>query len=249
MTRRSFAKSSAQSIPSFGGVSLTGPGWMVRHKDSWGDKHHEFFGNSSVFYQNTTSAPTPTQNNKNKIQTSKESRDIWVIETAGGQLLGRVQIQATQGDFNHAVLHICLNEIPAEFDLKGVLSELITSQFLGRSLDAIKLFPIGAKAREIFQALDPNSHKKILSLSTEWLVSPIFPMMLELDREQWLASELGQSTCEKLGWLSRRVERANAVNNRDKKETKRPWILSLLFMGRRRHEKMVHPLDKLRSRF
>lgn len=248
MYRRSFSKLSAPSIPSFGAVSLTGTGWMVRHKDAWEEKHHVFFSNSTGFYQNTASATAPSQNLKASNSKKSHSADSWVWETSDGQVFGRTQIQITKGDFQQGVLLIELANNIETVDALIPLAELITSQFLGSGLDTLKIMPIGITSQELLRRLTSESQSRILTFSNEFLNTAIDSGMHQFDRDQWLTSDLGKLNAEKLTWLSRRVERAHSVNNRNQNETKRPWLFSLLSRRRKRDEKMIHPLDKIRSR-
>ncbi len=248
MFTRSVSKTSSQSIPSFGGVSLTGAGWMLRHKDSWDDKHHVFFEHSVGFYQNTTSAAMPSQNPKSRASQSIESTDLWVLETADGTPIGRCQIRATYGDFNHALLHVELKNSIVDIDICAPLADLITSQFLGQTLDTLKIFPLGPDAEACLTKISPVTPQKILSFDTDWLPNALLPLMFQFDLEQWMTSTWGQSSAEKLNWLKRRVDRAKSVSSKSKAEPKRPWLLSLLSMGRGRRAPMVHPLQKLRAR-
>jgi hypothetical protein len=222
---------------------------MIRHRDSWEEKHHVFYGNCLVFYQNTTSLPTPCHNPKSAALRTSESHDEWILESKAGDLWGRVKIQATHGEFNQATLHIHLATPPNDVDIPQALAELITSQFVGRSLDHIKIFPLESNAATCIRTLtDQSDPPRILSFSNEWFPRSMSPIMYPIDREPWLTSSVGQESLKKLGWLNRRVERAEALRDRGTKEKKKPWIVSLLFWGRRRREPMIHPLTRFRAR-
>lgn len=248
MYRRNFAKSSAPSIPSFGAVSLTGPGWMLRHKDAWEEKHHVFFGKSSGFYENTATAQARAQNQKTGHLKTAQSLDSWVCETSDGQEFGRAQIQVTSGDFRHGFLFIELAKNPDALDPMNAFGELITSQFVGCGLDTLKIMPVGTLAQDCLRRLSPDSQNQVLAFSNEFLKSPVYPLIYQFDREQWISSAFGKSFVERLSWLSRRVERAQSASHRKQQETKRPWLFALLARNRKREEHMVHPLDKIRSR-
>jgi hypothetical protein len=221
---------------------------MVRHKDAWDEKHHVFFGESTAFYQNTALAPATAPNPNSGNFRSTQTRDTWVCETAEGHQFGRFQIQVTSGDYQNGVLQIEFQNIPEGVDPTNPLAELITSQFLGRGLDTLKIFPLGILAEKHMRNLSPEPPRKILCFSRECLNTPIYPLMFQFDGEQWTTSEIGKSVAEKLTWLSRRVERANGASKREKNEAKRPWLFSLLLRRRKRDDKMIHPLDKIRSR-
>lgn len=250
MTYLTTPVSHLNSISSYGPVSLRTSEWTLRHRDTWDEKHHEFFAKSFDFYQNTMRKLASGLRHAQKPGQKAFSQESWVLESAKGFLFGRIQLQFVLGEFNQGVIFFDLIENHEGIDPTMAIAQLITSQFLALALDTQKIVPLGKIAEHSMKRLVDSQPKQIMTLSNNVLPEVIFPVVYEYDQPQWLNSTAGQSSLLALSWLQKRIDRIEKSRELASKTEKRPLLLSILTMGRhrRRSEKMIHPLDKLSSR-
>lgn len=77
-------------------------------------------------------------------------------------------------------------------------------------------------------------------------------VILRFDREAWKTYPGTAIVRKELDWVRKQVARENRVEEFARKPQKRPWLLRVLLamspMRRRRSGKMVHPIDRLKTR-
>lgn len=227
-------------------ISLTGPGWRCLNRDSWSDEHHVFFGKDASFYKNTMSALAPfTPSSKRGFEPPSHGQQ-WVIVTDGNKPVGRASLQVLRGDYCQGLLFIGV-ETTQNHLIEDMTSQLITLAFLSKELVSIKIVNMSPVSTRLIKHLEDHFSSPIMTFSKGYLPDVMTQTVHEIDRDAWFDSTLGQTSLVKLGWLKKRMDRANAVSQVGRQKKSRSWIFSLLKVGKRRTSSdMIHPLTKIR---
>jgi hypothetical protein len=250
MLHRNISQSSSNIIASYGAVSLTTAGWSIRAREAWNDKHHEFFLESAAFYQSTIFQMTAFFGASKKYSSKIRAYESWIIESKDGELLGRIQLHLTNGDFDHGILFVDLEPNASKIAIGDAISQLITCLFLALSLDTQKIVPLNAIAVACIKEVCETEPTKVLSLSLGWLPEIRQPLLFHFDQNIWMSSPNAERALKSLEWLKKRMDRMASSKKFEEKEQKRHWFVNLLTFGRnrRRSRKMIHPLDRILRR-
>lgn len=216
-------------------VSLTGEGWRCLHRDGWSEKHHEFFGQSTVFYKNTMSSLSSYYSKQGKNSSARANTEFWTIEM-GEDLrpIGRVTLQIIGGTFHQGLLFLDLDDIAIHVPT-SLLGQLITYAFLTGELATLKIISLSAQANKAVQSFDPKFSGNVITFSRSHLPDTREQTLYQLEPEAWFDSAPGQKSLESLLWLKKRLERARAMAlSSNKRKKKRPFLFSLLTLGKSR---------------
>jgi hypothetical protein len=226
------SRSPTPSIASIGAISVTSRACVCREKSTWDEQHSVFFAKNEKFFQNSVSHGEPfTRSGASSAPTLKDGAS-WVIEDGNLNLFGRVNLQIVTGHFRLGFLAIDLDDIATTANHQEVLGLLITSIFISKNLDTLKIVGASNCARLCIESLCPLPPIRILSFSTEFLPQAAFQAIHDLDRAVWMESETGKKSAASLGWLKNRLARSEAAAAVKRK--KRRWLFRLLTLGRSR---------------
>jgi len=226
-------------------VSLTGQGWRCLSRDAWDEKHHVFFGENPMFFQNTISKlASVTGRQANAFEPARRSQN-WVIEEGPCVPVGRAILQTLTGDYPQGVLFIALETSQENMAIE-IISQMITQCFLTMELSTLKIIALSSLADSAMGHIGAHFRTSVLTFSTAHLPNSITQELYQMDQQAWLESPAGQKSMESLSWLKKRIDRMKAVKNLKKTEKQRPWLFNILTMGRgsRSQQRMIHPLKK-----
>jgi hypothetical protein len=217
------------------------------NRDSWADEHHVFFAQDVDFFKNTISALAPfTPPSKRGFDQPSQVQQ-WVIEMDGNRPVGRASLQVLRGDYCQGLLFIGLETSPFNL-IEDITSQLITLAFLSRELVSIKIVNRSSPPAHSIKYLNDHVSTRIMTFSKGHLPVAMTQTVQEFDRQTWFDSPLGQTSLVTLGWLKKRMDRANAMSQGGRPKKSRSWIFSLLKVGKRRtSSEMIHPLTKIRG--
>ena len=249
MQRRNPGRTTSVSIAPNSVFSLTGAGWICRSKESWDEKHHDFFAKNDLFYKNTITRSAGFYHVQSKSGPNIVDRSEWILEANDGQMHARLFLQVISGDFKHGILIFDLEDQNFAFNVRDAIAQLITSNFLALRLDTQKVIPFSETAVQCLDYLFANRCENLINFNREWLPDVKIQPAYQIDQETWLKTEVCKKSLNSLSWLKKRVERESATKARVNSEKKRPWFLSLLTVGRNRKQsgKMIHPLEEFRG--
>lgn len=226
------SRSPTPSIASIGAISVTCRGCVCREKSTWDEQHSIFFAKNEIFFRNSVFHQESFTRSGASIAPNLKDGASWVLEDDNLNLFGRVNLQIMTGHFRQGFLLIDLDDIATTADHQEGLGLLITSIFISKNLDTLKMIGTSDRARLCVESLCPLPPIKILSFSTEFLPQAAFQASHHLDRAVWMNSETGEKAAASLGWLKNRMARSAATVA--VKPTKRRWLFSLLTLGRSR---------------
>lgn len=214
-------------------VSLTSEGWRCLHRDSWDEKHHEFFGQSTVFYQNTIASLSPFYSRQGKNSSARASIEFWTIEAGGySRPVGRVTLQVIGNTFHQGLLFLDLDDNAVQVPT-SLLGQLITYSFLTGELATLKIISLSGQANKAIQSFDPRLSGNVTTFSRSHLPDAKAQTIYHLEPESWFESTLGRKSLESLLWIKKRIERARAMTqSSNKRKKKRPFLFSLLTLGK-----------------
>jgi hypothetical protein len=244
MQTRHFHKSSLFILPPNPPISLIGSGWRCLESDSWEEKHHVFFSDSSDFCILTMS-----KESRLKVRSKIRKAGDWIIEIKDKGMIARARLQIIAGDYKQGI--ILLDCLPCETGpLQMILAQLLTSCFSVQRLDTLKVLPLNIQTSDTINVLLKGFERRLLTFTANEQPSAVFCRQFHLERDAWLESENGAITLDQLGWLQKRIQRESKALQFATQETKTPWLLSLLTMGRRRRrcDDMIHPLEQFRKK-
>jgi hypothetical protein len=251
MLNRNPGRNTSSSIAPVGAVTLTYKGCICRERAAWDEQHCVFFADNELFFQSTIFQPEAYSRSGTGATNALKDRSSWILEDDKANMFGRIQIQIMTGHFRQGFLLVDIEDSTTIADYCEILGQLIASLFVSMRLDTLKLIPASPPAILAMGVLCDTPPTEIKSFALGWFQEMTSQKVYHLEHTEWMASSAGIKAMSNLGWLKNRMAREEAAAISAGQEKKKSWLFTLLTLGRgrRRNEKMIHPLDQIRNKF
>lgn len=238
-----------QSISLKVAMTITANNCQWVHESAWQPRHVAFAENCSCFsrlpLQGRSWFSTGSRG-KNPVQsTGFFQSGRWVLErTEDQEIIAALSFEWEEGLYDCAWLHFYdrANHLSGEMNPALWIIEAIVQRV---SPDSLVIH-----GKSIQSSLPGIGETKIVVVPTN--VGFFKEAILRIDRESWKTYPAANVARKQLDWIRRQAARENRDQEFAKKPEKRPLLFRILMAlsprRRRRSSKMVHPLDRMRSR-